>query len=187
MSSTKSTSKATVLAQLQMLVSGLQKQFPNGNFTLGNTAYTTVTLVAALMSLINAINAVTAAQASAKVAVAALRATSAQVGPIVLALKRNLLATFGNAADILALFGLEPRKAPAPRTVEEKAASKAKADATRKARGTTSKKQKLAVTGNVTGVNVIPITAPVTAPQNAEPTPAVVTAAAPLGQPTATK
>jgi hypothetical protein len=187
MSSTKSTSKATVLAQLQMLVSGLQKQFPNGNFTLGNTAYTTVTLVAALMSLINAINAVTAAQASAKVAVAALRATSAQVGPIVLALKRNLLATFGDAADTLALFGLEPRKAPAPRTAKENAAAAAKAEATRKARGTTSKKQKLAVSGNVTGVEVIPMTTPPAVPQNAEPTQATVTAPAPTGQTTATK
>jgi hypothetical protein len=187
MSSTKSTSKAAVLAQLQMLVSGLQKQFPNGNFTLGNTAFTTATLVVALKSLIEAIDAVTTAQASAKVAVAALRATKAQVGPIVLALRRNLLATFGNAADILALFGLEPRKAPAPLTVEEKAAAKAKAEATRKARGTTSKKQKLAVTGNVTGITVTPIIAPVTAPQNAEPTPAAVTAPAPTGQTTVTK
>jgi hypothetical protein len=187
MSSTKSTSKATVLAQLQMLIAGLQKQFPNGNFTLGNTAYTTVTLVAALMSLINAINAVTAAQASAKVAVAALRTTTAQVGPIVLALKRNLLATFGNAADTLALFGLEPRKAPAPRTAAEKTAAAAKAEATRKARGTTSKKQKLAVSGNVTGITVTPITAPPAVPQSAEPTPAAVTAPAPTGQTTVTK
>ncbi len=43
---------------------------------------------------------------------------------------------------------------------EGTAAAVAKATATRKARGTTSKKQKLAIKGNVIGVNVTPVTAP---------------------------
>ncbi|MGD0529006.1 MAG: hypothetical protein ABSE49_27960 [Polyangiaceae bacterium] len=176
MSNTSNKSKASTLAMLQALITGLQKQFPNGQFTLGNTAFTTATLVQTLQSLIDAINAVTTAQANAKVAVAALRATVTKVGPVVLALKRNLLATFGNATDILALFGLEPRKAPAPRKGTEIAAAAAKAEATRKARGTTSKKQKLAVTGNVTGVSITPITAPVPAPPSAPPATATPTA-----------
>ena len=171
---TSSKSKGTILAQLQALITGLQKQFPNGQFTLGNTAFTTATLVQALQSLIDAINAVNTAQANAKVAVAALGVTVAKVGPVVLALKRSLLAMFGDATDILALFGLEPQKAPAPRTGPEIAAAAAKANATRIARGTTSKKQKLAITGNVTGVQVIPITAPTEAapsqPATATPT-----------------
>jgi hypothetical protein len=159
MSNTKSSkSKATTLAQLQALITGLQKQFPSGQFTLGNTVFTTAALVQAFQSLIDAFNAVTTAQANAKVAVATLRATVAKVGPVIRALKNNLLGTFGNAADILALFGLEPRKAPAPRTGEEIAAATAKAKATRIARGTTSKKKKLAVTGNVTGIQMTPIT-----------------------------
>jgi len=160
MSSTFTTSKAAVLARLQAFVSGLQKQFPRGQFTLDNTAYTTATLVQTLQSLIDAIEAVNAAQVSVKVAMTALRATVAKVGPVALALERNLLSMFGNAADTLALFGLEPRRVPAPRTGEQIAAATAKAAATRKARGTTSKKQKLAITGNVTGVEVVPITAP---------------------------
>ena len=171
---TSSKSKASTLAKLQALNTGLQKQFPNGQFTLGNTAFTTATLVQTLQSLIDAINAVNTAQANAKVAVTALGVTVAKVGPVVLALKNNLLSMFGNATNILALFGLEPRKAPAPRKGTEIAAAAAKAEATRKARGTTSKKQKLAVTGNVTGVQVIPITAPTEAapsqPATATPT-----------------
>jgi hypothetical protein len=171
---TSSKSKASTLAQLQALITGLQKQFPNGQFTLGNTAFTTATLVQALQSLIDAINAVNTAQANAKVAVTALGVTVAKVGPVVLALKNNLLSMFGNATNILALFGLEPRKAPAPRKGTEIAAAAAKAEATRKARGTASKKQKLAITGNVTGVQVIPITAPTEAapsqPATATPT-----------------
>jgi hypothetical protein len=164
MSNTTSKSKATVAAQLQALINGLQKQFPKGQFTLGNTVYTTATLVQAIQSLIDAITAVTTAQANATIAVAALRDTMAKVGPVVLALRRNLLVMFGDAADILALFGLAPRKAPAPRTGTEKAAAAAKAAATREARGTTSKKKKLAIKGNVTGINVTPITAPTAAP-----------------------
>ncbi|MGD0527641.1 MAG: hypothetical protein ABSE49_21085 [Polyangiaceae bacterium] len=176
---TSSKSKASTLAQLQALITGLQKQFPSGQFTLGNTAFTTATLVQTLQSLIDAINAVNTAQANAKVAVAALRATVAKVGPVILALKRNLLATFGNATDTLALFGLEPRKAPAARTGKEIAAAAAKAEATRIARGTTSKKQKLAVTGNVTGVDITPITTPAPAPPSAPPATATPTAAPP--------
>jgi hypothetical protein len=176
---TSSKSKASTLAQLQALITGLQKQFPSGQFTLGNTAFTTATLVQAIQSLVDAINAVNTAQANAKVAVAALGVTVAKVGPIVLALRRNLLAMFGNATDTLALFGLEPRKAPAPRTSEENAAAAAKARATRTARGTTSKKQKLAVMGNVTGVNITPITGPDPAPPAAPPATATPTAAPP--------
>src|ERR1017187_9943402 len=90
MSNPTSKSKATVLAQLQALITGLQKQFPNGQFTLGNAVFTTAALVQTFQSLIDAFNVVTTAQANAKVAVAALRATVAKVGPVVLALKRNL-------------------------------------------------------------------------------------------------
>jgi hypothetical protein len=168
-STTSSHSKATVAAQLQALITGLQKQFPNGKFTLGNNGYTTKTLVSELQSLIDAIDAVNMAQAKATIAVAALRETGATVGPIVLALRSNLLAMFGDAVDILALFGLAPRKRPAPRTGEENAAAAAKAKATRNARGTTSKKQRLAVVGNVTGITVTPITAPAEVAPPAQP------------------
>jgi hypothetical protein len=164
--------KATKLAQLQALIGGLQKQLPNGQFTLGNSAYTTATLVQTLQSLIGAIAAVNTAQANAKVAVAAMNKVATQVDPVVQNLRNNLLTMYGDAADTLALFDLAPRKAPAPRTSEEKAASAAKAEATRKARGTTSKKQKLAVTGNVTGITITPITTPGSATPSAQPVPA---------------
>ncbi|HEY3822343.1 MAG TPA: hypothetical protein VGL81_34495 [Polyangiaceae bacterium] len=165
MSSTTSIrAKAVTLAQMQALISGLQKQFPSGQFTLENTEFTTATLVQALQSLVDAINEVNTAQAAAKAAVAKLGVTVSKVGPIALALKRTLLSMFGTATTTLILFGLEPRKAPAPRTGTEIAAAAAKAVATRLARGTTSKKQKLKVSGNVTGVTVTPVTAPTAAP-----------------------
>ena len=157
---TKATSKAATLAQLQAYITGLQKQLPNGSFTLVSTAYTTAAIVTALQGLITALTAVDTAQAGAKAALVAWQAEDAKWAPIILALKRTLLSMYANAPDTLAVFGLKPRKAPAPRTAAQKAATAAKAKATRQARGTTGKKQKLAVTGNVTGVTITPITAP---------------------------
>ncbi len=173
---TPKTTQAATLAQLQALVSGLQKQLPNGSFTLVSTAYTTATLVQALQGTIAALNAVTAAHASVKVALAAWDAEVAKMGPQILALKRTLQSMFANAPDTLALFGLEPRKVPAPRTAAQKAASAAKAAATRKARGTASKKAKAAVTGNVTGITITPITAPADPSPSVQPAPATTTA-----------
>jgi hypothetical protein len=163
-------SKAVVLALMQALISGLQKHSPNGQFTLGGAPYTTASLVQLFTSLVNAITAVTAAQASTKEVVATMYAVAAKVGPVFLALKSNLLNTYGTSTSTLADFGLEPQKARAPRTSEQKAASAAKAEATRIARGTTSKKQKLTVKGNVTGVTVTPVTAsPSAQPASATP------------------
>ena len=75
-----------------------------------------------------------------------------------LALKRTLQSMYANAPDTLVLFGLKPRKARAPRTSAQIAAAAAKAEATRIARGTASKKAKSAIKGNVTGVNIVPTT-----------------------------
>jgi hypothetical protein len=64
---------------------------------------------------------------------------------------------------VLADFGLRPKKAPTPLTVEEKAAAAAKRKATRVARNTMGSQQKKAVTGTFVGVVVTPIwTAPIT-------------------------
>jgi len=179
MSGTKQ-SKAVTVASLRALIAGLQAKFPGGQFTLENQALTTTALVQLIESLIEAIEAVNTAQASAKVAVATLRATRAKVGPVALALKRNLLSMFGSAADVLAVFGLVPRKARAKATSDQLAAAKAKAKATRIARGTASKKQKLAVTGNVTGVEIVPVTAPVAPPAQPAPVNAPAAPQAPV-------
>lgn len=157
---TRATSKATTLAQLQALVIGLQKQLPNGSFTLMSTVYTTAVLVTALQGLIAALTAVDTAQAGAKAALVIWEAEAAKMGQLVLALKRTLLTMYANAPDTLAVFGLKPRKARAPATTAQRAATAAKAAATRAARGTTGSKKKLLVTGNVTGVTITPIIAP---------------------------
>jgi len=161
---TKATTQADTLAQLQGLILGLQKQLPSAEFTLVSTVYTTPALVTALQGSITVLTALNAAHAALKVALAAWDAEDAKMGPVVLALRRTLQSMYADAPDTLLVFGLEPRKVPAPRTTAQKAATAAKAKATRIARGTTSKKQKLTVSGNVTGVTITPITAPTAAP-----------------------
>jgi hypothetical protein len=113
------------------------------------------------------------------------QAAETQIGPIVKAYERLVLAAFASATQTLADFGLTPPRARTPLTAEQLAARAAKARATRIARGTTSKKQKLAVKGDVTGVTVTPVYAPAAAPQPAAP-PLPVTPTPPAGQPVPT-
>jgi hypothetical protein len=178
---TSSPNKATALARVQALMAGTEKHFPNGSFTLGNTTYTTASLVQALKSLEDALAAVDAAQSGARDAVSALRATEATLAPLLRDYRSFLRATFSTAASQLADFGLPPIKARKPLSSEERATATAKMRATRVARGTRSKKQKLAVKGNVTGVVVTPVTN--TGPSSPTATPAEPAPAAPAAGP----
>jgi hypothetical protein len=180
MSNTPSTkAKAAALAHVQAIIAGTTKHFPNASFTIGSTAYTAASLIQVLQGLADTMTARNAAQAGAKDALAVERAAQTQVGPILLAYKRLVLAAFANTSQTLADFGLTPPKARAQLTTEQRVARAAKAKATRVARGTTSKKQKLAIKGDVTGVTVTPITAPTAAEPSAAPAPAVKSASPP--------
>jgi hypothetical protein len=159
---TSTNTKASALAQVQAIIAGTTKHLPNGSFTIGGTAYTAASLIQVLQGLASAMTAQNAAAAAAKDALTAEHAAETQVGPILLAYKRLVLAAFANATQTLADFGLGPPRARTPLTTERRAAQIAKARATRVARGTTSRKQKLAVKGHVTGVIVTPVTAPTT-------------------------
>jgi hypothetical protein len=171
--------KAAALARVQALIAGTQKHFPNGSFTIGNRSFTTSSLVQLFQSLADAISSANAAEASARDAVAKLREARANVAPVILEFTRLLRVTFGTATQSLADFGLAPAKARQPLTSEANAAAAAKRAATRTARGTTSKKQKLAVKGNVTGVVVTPVTSQPAAPPPAQPAPTAPSAPTP--------
>jgi hypothetical protein len=169
-------SKASTLARVQALIAGTQKQFPKGQLSFGGTTYTPAAIVKLLTQLLNAITSLNAAQASAKKSLLAKQGVAAQVGPFITAYQRFVLSTFGNDPETLADFGLEPPKAPKPLSGEDRVAATAKADATRKARGTTGKKEKLAIQGNVTGVTVTPVTSSADAPPPPQPASSASTA-----------
>ncbi len=164
--------RSVALAHVLTVIAGTQKHFPNGSFTLGNTTYTSTSLVQVFQGLVTAMLARSAAETGAKDALTAQQAAQAQVSPILRAYEHLVLVTFAGATQTLADFGLAPPKARTPLTAQQLAARTAKAKATRVARGTTSKKKKLAVQGDVTGVVVTPVTAP-TAATPASPTPLV--------------
>ncbi|MDP9035778.1 MAG: hypothetical protein M3O50_13335, partial [Myxococcota bacterium] len=132
---------------VQALIAGTLKHTPNGSLTFGNATHASDALVQLLRELAAALEAHNAAQIGAKDAMSALRDTAARVGPVVRAYRRYLVATYGNAAQALADYGLVPPKARAPLTSEAQATAVSRLRATRKARGTTSKKQKAAIKG----------------------------------------
>src|ERR1700722_7514140 len=147
--STMKPSKAEALALVQAVIAGTQKHTPNGSLTFDNATYTVASLVQTLQGLAAAMTALNVAQAGAKDAMAAFVGVKATVGPILTAYRRYLIATYGNATQTLADYGLEPPKARTPLTSQQKAAAADKLVATRKARGTTSKKQKATIKGVV--------------------------------------
>jgi hypothetical protein len=137
--------------------------FASGTFTPAQ--------VEAQLTLLSSLRAsVQAAQAVVKAKLADETAQAPALRELMLAFIAFVRATFSNSPDVLADFGLAPKKARTPLTVEQKAAAAAKREATRKARGTMGKKQKLAVMGNVTGVVVTPIVTPAAA-STAQPAP----------------
>jgi hypothetical protein len=144
--------------QLQQLISGIQKNSPNIVLALASQTYTAPQLVTLLESLLTAASLVVTSKTSWKDAVTANAKLEAQYAPLVTELKLIIQAMYSNATTTLADFGLKPKKSRTPLTTEQRAARAAKAAATRKARGTTSKKQKAAITGDVTGVNIVPVT-----------------------------
>jgi hypothetical protein len=184
MSISMSTTKAAALAHVQAIIAGTTKHIPNGSFTFGNTTYTSASLIQVFQGLVSAMQARNAAETGAKDALTAEQAAQAQTVPILRAYERLVLATFASATQTLADFGLTPPKARTPLTAQQLAARAAKARATRIARGTMSKKKKLAVKGDVTGVVVTPVTAPpAAAPASPEPP---VTPVTPPAQPAST-
>jgi hypothetical protein len=95
------------------------------------------------------------------------------------ALVQMVQAAFGTQVDVLADFGLDPKKAPAPLTTEQQAAALAKRTATREARGTKGTKAKQGIKGAVTGVVMTPVVAgpPVVQPTTPAAAPSTGTAA----------
>ena len=162
-------SNATVLTQMQAIIAGIEKHFPNGTFTLGNTAYTTATLTQALQGLANALSDLSAAHAHVKQAGLTLTEMQTKVGPLVRNCKSFILAAFGTSPLTLADFGMLPTKARTPLTTEQKAGAVAKSRATRKARGTMGPKKRLTVKGDVTSVTITPVTSPAATSPSATP------------------
>jgi hypothetical protein len=153
------------------LSAGTTKHYPNATDTLafGGAKYTVKEVQANLAEIETLRTATTDAQSNATAKVAAEKARLPTLLAFMSAYVAFVKATYGDTPDVLADFGLAPKKAPRPLTPEQKAAAKAKRKATRVARGTKGPVAKLATVGNVIGVTVTPITAPVAAAPAPQP------------------
>jgi hypothetical protein len=142
-------------------IAGLNRHLATaGQLTFAGGTFTTAQVTSQLQAIVNVRTDVDAAKAQAEAKLAVFRAQAPAQRVFLDAFATFVKATFGNAPDVLADFGLKPKKAPTPLTVEAKAAAAAKRAATRAKRNVLGKVQRKAVKGNVTGVVVTPIVAP---------------------------
>ncbi len=163
MSTVKGSQNQATLAE--QLIAGTQKHLSNaGQLTFAGGTFTPSQVEAQLQALVTLRTDVEAAQAATKAKVTAERAQLPALAAFLLAFVALVKAQFGTQPDVLADFGLKPKKARKPMTPEQKAAAKAKREATRKARGISGSRKRAAVKGDVTGVTITPVTAPQPAP-----------------------
>ena len=127
------------------MIAGVNKRFPNGTqeVQVGGTTFTVTGLTALLQSFVDNRDAVEASKATTMAKVEAERVQAPSQLAVICAFQTVVRGTFGNSADALADFGLAPLKARTPTSTEQKAVSAAKRIATRKARGTMGKNQKI--------------------------------------------
>lgn len=159
-------SKLTIQARDARVIAGIQKHLQNVSaLQLAGTTYAPADLVKLIQSRSDQAGAVATAYATWRTAVAADEALNTKLTPLIQALRQYVLNAFGSTGTVLADFGFTAtvRK---PLSPQAKVAAAAKAKATRAARGTKGKVQKKAVTGNVTGVTVTPVTAAASPPDN---------------------
>jgi hypothetical protein len=156
---TKSKGKASVSALAQQLIAGTNKHLANtAQVTFAGQSLSPSQVTTKLQAIVNLRSDVDNAKATTKAKVAAEKTDMASLRIFMDAFVAFVKATFGNAPDVLADFGVHP-KPRTPLTVEAKAAAAAKRAATRAARHTMGAKQKKGVKGAVTGIVVTPVTA----------------------------
>jgi hypothetical protein len=170
--------KKTVHADADLatqLITGTAKHLASsGQLLLASGSFTPAEVTAQLQAIVNLRAEVDTAKASTQAKLAALDAQMPAHRVFMDAFVSFVKAAFGNSPEVLADFGLKPKKAATPLTVEAKAAANAKRAATRAARHVMGAQQRKDVVGNVTGVVVTPVTAPTTQP--AQPQPVATTA-----------
>jgi hypothetical protein len=155
------TSKNTEAALAEKLAAGTQKHLSGiGQLVLESGTFTPAQAQAQLQSFAKLRHDVDAAKSAVQAALQDEKSRAPTMRAFYTAFIVYIRAAFGNSPDILADFGLPPKKARKPRTAEQLAAAAAKRKSTRLARGTKGKKQKAAIKGDVTGVVLTPVASP---------------------------
>ncbi len=146
----KTTTQAGEIARAEQLAAGTQKHFATAtSLKFASADHTPKDITDALDALVTLLQAVIDARNVVKVKLAAVKAQAPALRVLMRAYETFVKATFSESPDVLADFGLQPKKSKTPLTTTEMAVANAKREATRKARGITGKKAKEAVTGGV--------------------------------------
>jgi hypothetical protein len=145
----QSKSRINVGAINQQIEVALPKYFPKKSFDVDGKTMTTPQVVAALEKEDSLNNAAVEAHAAWQAAAAAARTQTVANDVVRSALKSAVTQALGARNPALQQFGFAAR-ARQPRSSEVNAAAAKKAAATRLARGTTSRKARLAIHGVVT-------------------------------------
>jgi hypothetical protein len=154
------TGKVTDTVLAQQLIAGIKKHLSTvSSLAFGNGTLTPVQVETSLQTLIDLRTAVDDARAATKAKIVAEAAQAVPLRNLMAALVAFVKATYGNTPDVLADFGLKPKKARTPLTIQQKAAAAAKRTATRAARHTMGKNQKKVVKGTITTIVTTPPTA----------------------------
>ncbi len=140
------------------LVAGAQKHLSNiGQLVVDGSTVTPAEAQAKLASFANLRNDVDAAHAVWKAKLTDEMAQVSGLREFLLAFVTFVKAAFGNSPDILADFGIKPKKVRRALTVEQKAAAAAKRKSTREARGIIGKRKRAVIKGDVVGAVVTPV------------------------------
>ena len=138
-----------LLMQLQQAADALEHHYAGESLVLGNRTWDAAELAAAFRAHVGALNDAERALAEWHGQVAANRARHAvDIGPALVALRAFINSQFGATNGMLSEFGFVARQRTTPSTETVRAAVE-KRRATRKARNTMGKKQRLAITGVV--------------------------------------
>jgi hypothetical protein len=148
--------KQTKMSRDRQMIAGLEKHFgPADTLRLEGGRYTPKELGGILEQRIELSEAVLAAKAALAEAVRQERENTARTARLVAALRKVVHLMFGPDLVTLSDFGVAPHKERRPLTAEEKLVVVAKILATRAARHTMGKRQKLAIRGDTTPVVIV--------------------------------
>jgi hypothetical protein len=147
----KKSNNSSQIAGAEAFIAGFKKHLMTvSSMNVAGKAFTPTQVVAALQARIDAVVAAQTARGALKAAVSSLKSEKANTNDFVIALHAMVKAMFSTQPDVLADFGLQPRKRTAP-SVTKKAVAVQKNKATRKARGTVGPKKKLSIHGVLPG------------------------------------
>jgi hypothetical protein len=143
--------KTTALARNKKISEGVDKYFSKvKSLTVAGDEYTPKSLIAVLNAENDASSAVDSTRAQLESELVTHRTAKVKAAAVRSALKAYILGTYGKkAVQMLGDFGMSVPKATGKRTVEAKAKAVAQNLATREARHTMGKKQKLTIKGTV--------------------------------------